>query len=84
VDWRPNIQVNTICPNVAETKFLEFVKGDERHAKMREKLMAKMPHKQLLKAADIAPLAVFLASDATNMINGAIIPLDGGSRLVST
>ncbi len=51
---------------------------------MREKLMAKMPHKQLLKAADIAPLAVFLASDATNMINGAIIPLDGGSRLVST
>jgi 2-dehydro-3-deoxy-D-gluconate 5-dehydrogenase len=85
VEWGPyNIQVNTICPTVTETKFLELVKGDDRHAKLREKLASKMPQKRLLKPIDIAPLAIFLSSDAAEMINGAIIPIDGGSRLVST
>jgi 3-oxoacyl-[acyl-carrier protein] reductase len=85
VEWGPhNIQVNAVCPTVAETKFLNFVKGDVLHEKLREKLKERMPLKRLLKAEDIAPLVVFLASDEAQFINGAIIPVDGGSRLVST
>jgi 2-dehydro-3-deoxy-D-gluconate 5-dehydrogenase len=85
VEWGPyNIQVNAVCPTVTETKFLKFVEGDERHAKLREKLKNRMPLKRLLQAEDIAPIVVFLASDGAQLINGAIIPVDGGSRLVST
>lgn len=85
VEWGPhNIQVNAICPTVTETKFLKFVAGDTLHEKFREKLKDKMPLKRLLKPSDIAPTVLFLASDGAQFINGAIIPIDGGSRLVST
>jgi len=85
VEWGPhNIQVNTICPTVTETKFLNFVAGDALHEKFREKLKSKMPLKRLLQPTDIAPAVLFLASEGSQFINGAIIPLDGGSRLVST
>ena len=85
VEWGShNIQVNAICPTVAETKFLEFVKGDERHAKLREKIIARTPQKRLLKPSDIAPLTLLLASDGSEMINGTITLIDGGARLVST
>jgi len=85
VEWGPhNIQVNTICPTVTETKFLNFVAGDTLHEKFREKLKNKMPLKRLLQPSDIAPTVLFLASEGSQFINGAIIPIDGGSRLVST
>jgi len=82
VEWGPhNIQVNTICPTVAETKFLNYVSGDISHKKLRETLKDKMPLKRLLLPSDIAPLVLFLASDSAQFINGAIIPIDGGTRL---
>jgi len=85
VEWGShNIQVNTICPTVTETKFLEFVTGDILHEQFRERLKQRMPLKRLLKPSDIAPTVLFLASDGSQFINGAIIPIDGGARLVST
>lgn len=85
VEWGPhNIQVNTICPSVTETKFLNFVASDALHGQFREKLKQRIPLKRLLKPADIAPAVLFFASDASQFINGAIIPIDGGARWVST
>lgn len=85
VEWGiHNIQVNTICPTVTETKFLGFVAGDVLHEQFREKLKTRIPLKRLLKPSDIAPTVLFLASDGSQLINGAIIPIDGGARWVST
>lgn len=85
VEWGPhNIQVNTVCPTVTETKFLKFVAGDALHEKMREKLKSKIPLNRLLNPADIAPTVLFLASEGAQLINGAIILIDGGARFVST
>ena len=85
IEWGShNVQVNAVCPTVAETKFLNFVAGDALHAKLRERLKERMPLKRLLIAEDIAPIVLFLASDGAQFINGTIIPIDGGSRLVST
>ncbi len=85
VEWGPsNVQVNAVLPTVTETKFLEFVTKDPLHSKFRKKLKEKMPMGELLQPEDIAPLVLFLASKSANAINGAIIPIDGGSRLVST
>ncbi|QLH43411.1 MAG: SDR family oxidoreductase [Coxiellaceae bacterium] len=57
---------------------------DVLHEKFREKLKSKMPLKRLLKPSDIAPTVLFLASEAAQFINGAVIPIEGGSRFVST
>ncbi|EKD72203.1 MAG: Short-chain dehydrogenase/reductase SDR [uncultured bacterium] len=85
VEWGPhNIQVNAICPTVTQTKFLNFVADDALHEKMRNKLKSKMPLGHLLETGDIVPAVLFLASEGAQLINGAIIPIDGGSRLVST
>jgi len=85
VEWGPhNIQVNTICPTVTETKFLKFVEGDALHEKFREKLKRKIALNRLLMPSDIAPTVLFLASEAAQFINGAVIPIDGGAKLVST
>ncbi len=85
VEWgMHNIQVNAVCPTVADTKFLKFIGEDKSHERLRNKLKEKMPLHRLLEPADIAPIVLFLASDAAQLINGAIIPVDGGTRLMST
>jgi len=85
VEWGPhNIQINAICPTITQTKFLNFVADDPLHEKMRNKLKSKMPLGRFLETSDIVPAVLFLASEGAQLINGAIIPIDGGSRLVST
>lgn len=85
IEWGShNIQVNAICPTITETKFLKFVEGDFLHEKFRTRLKERIPLKRFLKPSDIAPAVLFLASEGAQFINGAIIPIDGGSRLVST
>jgi NAD(P)-dependent dehydrogenase (short-subunit alcohol dehydrogenase family) len=85
VEWgEHNIQINAVCPTVTQTKFLSSLLNDALHTKMREKLINKIPMKRLLEPSDIVPAVLFLASEGTQMINGAIIPIDGGSRFVST
>ncbi|MFB3077735.1 MAG: SDR family oxidoreductase [Lysobacterales bacterium] len=37
-----------------------------------------MGHRRIGEPIDIAQIALFLASDESRMINGAIIPADGG------
>ncbi|MCX7124902.1 MAG: SDR family NAD(P)-dependent oxidoreductase [Gammaproteobacteria bacterium] len=85
VEWgHHNIQTNAICPTIIETKFLNTLSTNELHTKMRDKLKTKMPFGEFLKTDDIVPAVLFLASEGAKLINGAIIPIDGGSRLVST
>jgi len=44
-----------------------------------EKLQQRIPMGRAGNREDLFGIAVFLASDASNFINGAIIPVDGGS-----
>ena len=74
---RYNILVNAICP-CAETRLLEeavarLPKGS------REALVQRIPLGRIGDPeTDIAPVALFLASDEANYITGQIIPVDGG------
>jgi NAD(P)-dependent dehydrogenase (short-subunit alcohol dehydrogenase family) len=72
------IRCNAICPGGVHTNIVS-----ERHMAlsdpegvMRMGMVAPMP--ALLEAIDIANLALFLASDESRHINGAIIPADAG------
>jgi len=72
------IRCNAICPGGVHTNIVS-----ERHMALsdpegvvRMGMVAPMP--ALLEAIDIANLALFLASDESRHINGAIIPADAG------
>lgn len=73
-----HITVNAIAPGRFPTAMTAPVKADkERYAAE----VARIPRRRWGQEADIAGLAIFLASPAASYINGAIIPLDGGTQL---
>jgi len=72
---RYNINVNGIAPGYFDTDLLGFAKQDKT---LLEKLIAKIPAGRLGLEDDIKGAAVFLASDASNYLNGHILSVDGG------
>jgi NAD(P)-dependent dehydrogenase (short-subunit alcohol dehydrogenase family) len=70
------IRVNCLCPGVIDTPMVERFTHDNPEA--RAQLSALEPVARLGKAAEVAELALFLASDRSSFITGAVIPVDGG------
>jgi len=70
------VRVNCLCPGVIETPMVErFVEGD---AERRQQLEALEPLARFGRPSEVAELALFLASDRSSFITGAVIPVDGG------
>ncbi len=67
------VRVNVIAPGFIETDMTKSL-GD----KARGTLVAQIPLGRVGVPADVAALAVFLASDAAAYITGQVIPVDGG------
>ena len=73
------IRCNAICPGATKTHIAETMppdKIDQAGAARAQAFAALAP--AYLEPEDIAGLALFLASDESRLINGAIIPADGG------
>lgn len=73
------VRCNAIAAGAVETNIMQSVnqaKMDPKGSARFQTWYAAIPAQ--LKATDIANLALFLASDESKMINGAIIPADGG------
>jgi NAD(P)-dependent dehydrogenase (short-subunit alcohol dehydrogenase family) len=82
VEWgAADITVNAILPGPVRTE------GSDKQLWQDEELVEEMeseiPLGRFGTPDDIAPLAMFLASDAGGFITGALIPCDGGDRLRS-
>ena len=76
IEWaRYNVSVNCIIPGIFYTSATKSVLDDE---KMREIRVRKVPLKRIGMPEEVGPLAVFLSSQASDFITGAIIPIDGG------
>ncbi len=69
-----NINVNTIAPGYIETDVTQPLIQDKARYKA---LLARIPAGRWGTPDDLKGLAVFLASDASNYINGATIAIDG-------
>lgn len=69
----PTVRVNAIAPGLVKTDFARalYESGEEAVANM-------IPLKRLGVPEDIAPAAVFLASDAASWVTGEILVVDGG------
>lgn len=75
IKWaQHNIQVNCICPGFFVTPINQ--KLFERNP---EPILKEIPLGRTGGADDLKGIAVLLASDASNFITGAIIPVDGGA-----
>ena len=70
-----NIRVNAISPGLILTPLSENIYKDEEITRTRE---AIVPLGRIGKPEDIAPLAVFLASEDASYITGQDILVDGG------
>jgi len=73
---RDNIQVNAVLPGWIDT---ELTMGARRDVPgLHDRVVARTPAGRWGAPADLAGVAVFLASKASNFITGTAIPVDGG------
>jgi 2-deoxy-D-gluconate 3-dehydrogenase len=76
VEWaRHNVQVNAIAPGWFVTDMNEAAFADPR---INERLTRDIPMRRTGRLEEIGPLAVFLASSASDFMTGQTIFLDGG------
>ncbi len=76
IEWASfNINVNCIVPGAFHTRPMRGVLEDPSLGPLR---VGKIPLRRAGDPAEVAPLAVYLASDASSFMTGAILPLDGG------
>ena len=76
VEWaRDGINVNAIAPGVFPTEInASVLNGTDRG----REILIRTPMKRFGKPEELAPAAVFLASDAASFITGACLAVDGG------
>lgn len=72
------IRINSIAPGLIETKFSGALISMKE---MVDKIANASPVRRIGQPNDIAGLALFLASDASNFITGQTIVVDGGQTI---
>ncbi|MGH9500487.1 MAG: SDR family NAD(P)-dependent oxidoreductase [Terriglobales bacterium] len=74
-----NIRANAICPSYVETDMTAATlsQAQDPQATLRERV-GLHPLGRLGRPEDIAGLAVYLASDESSWVTGAVFPVDGG------
>jgi len=70
-----NIQTNALCPGFLATEVNKELRADKS---FYDKITGRIPAGRWGELADLMGAAVFLASSASDYINGAYINIDGG------
>jgi 2-deoxy-D-gluconate 3-dehydrogenase len=75
-EWAPfNVNVNAIAPGYIATDNTQALRDDPQRSAA---ILDRIPAARWGSAADIAWTAVYLSSSASDYVNGAVIPVDGG------
>ena len=69
------VQVNAIAPGYIETNNTEAIRKDENR---NQSILDRIPAARWGEADDLAGTAVFLASKASDYVNGHVLVVDGG------
>jgi 2-dehydro-3-deoxy-D-gluconate 5-dehydrogenase len=73
---KDNIQVNAVLPGWIDTDLTRGARKDVTD--LHDKVLARTPAGRWGVPSDLAGVAIFLASKASDFITGAAIPVDGG------
>ena len=81
IDCAPHgIRVNCLCPGPVETPMLrDWINADPNPAKLEQVQKTPVLMKRFGTPEEIAEVALFLASDASSFMTGAVIVADGGA-----
>jgi 2-deoxy-D-gluconate 3-dehydrogenase len=71
-----NIQANAVLPGWIDTDLTQ--RARQEIGGLRDKVLARTPAARWGTAADLAGIAVFLSSAASDFVTGTTIPVDGG------
>jgi 2-deoxy-D-gluconate 3-dehydrogenase len=71
-----NIQVNAVLPGWIDTNLTQ--RARERRPDLHDNVVRRTPAGRWGTSRDLAGIAVFLASTASDFVTGATIPVDGG------
>lgn len=81
VELAPDVRCNVVCPGGIDTGMAQGLLSSVPEAE-REELVAKLTGRQLIKRfaqpEEIAPMLLYLVSDESRFITGAILSADGG------
>ena len=76
-DWAPHrVTVNAIAPGAFLTE--PNLRWSRLNPALMETLKAQIPMGEFGRPEDLGPLAVYLASDASRYMTGAVLVIDGG------
>ncbi len=73
---KDNIQVNAVLPGWIDTELTRDARAQVQG--LNERVLARTPAGRWGVPDDLAGVAVFLASAASDFVTGAAIPVDGG------
>ena len=72
---KDNIRVNTVCPTFVETPMVKIFFKDK---KFKNSVLKNIPLGRLATESDVATAVVYLSSNASSMITGSSLVIDGG------
>jgi NAD(P)-dependent dehydrogenase (short-subunit alcohol dehydrogenase family) len=79
VEHGPSVRANVIAPGSIDTpRFRRVQEAMDDGAGFQQGLLRHIPAKRLGTAEDVAAVALFLATDASAYLSGAVVPCDGG------
>jgi NAD(P)-dependent dehydrogenase (short-subunit alcohol dehydrogenase family) len=77
VEWAPlGVRVNALAPATFNTPMVQAVLATE--PAYHERVVSKIPLGRIAEAGEIVGTVLYLASAASQMVTGAILPVDGG------
>lgn len=76
LEWaRYHIRVNAIAPHYLET---ELTRGLRESTKVYDSLIRQIPLQRFGRTSEVVGAVIFLCSEASSYVTGAVIPVDGG------